>query len=243
MTNKIKSVNLSEYECMPGEKEYTKLYGNFLKEIIPKNIRKSKNPVCKLYIGPPGSGKSTLSRRDKNTVLIDTDIIINELPQMMKLLKLNVKHGNTIDSCVSLSSRISNGIARYCIKKKYNYSIQILYGSDIDVMFSLKENNYTIKSYYVYAYNAYQNNVNREGLNISKKVYLAILNDMEDLKEVFATFKCSDSFEFVCYGKSTKPKDWNEVKKKIKTILTNVRKGVKPLKSRRKDFYKKSTKK
>ena len=50
--------------------------------------------------------------------------------------------------------------------------------------------------------------------------------DMEDLKDVFATFKCSDSFEFVCYGKSTKPKDWNEVKKKIKTILTNVRKGT-----------------
>ena len=127
-------------------------------------------------MGPPGSGKSTLSNKDKNMVLIDTDTIINGLPQMIKLLKLNVKHGNIIDSCTDLGSKISDDISDYCIHKKYSFSIQLLYGSDLDFMFRLKENKYTIKSYYVYAYNAYQNNVNREILNVSKKIYLAILN-------------------------------------------------------------------
>lgn len=222
-----KKVNLSEFICLPDEKEYMKLYNKFLKEIVHKNIHKSKNPICGLYMGPPGSGKSTLSNKDKNTVQIDTDIIINGLPQMIKLLKLNVKHSNVIDSCTALGSKIGDDISDYCIKKKYNLSLQLLYGADLDLIFNLKENKYTVKAYYVYAYNAYQNNVNRKILNVSKRMYLAILSDMEDLKDVFVTFNCSDSFEFICYGKSTKPKNWYDVKKKIKIILTNIRKRVK----------------
>lgn len=223
----MSKINLTEYYCAPTDKEYIKLYKKFLKDIIPKNINKSKNPICKIYMGPPGSGKSILIAKDKNYVNINADIIISQLPELVELFKKNIKHSNMIESCNELGDSIARKIENYCIKKKYNISTEILYGPDIDFVYYLTQNNYQIKSYYVYAYDAYKNNIKRKMLNLSKKIYLLILDDMHNYKNIFIAFNCSHSFKFVCYGKKSTPKSWSEVEKKITKILDKIRKQIK----------------
>lgn len=219
-------INLSDYDCILTRKEFTKLYKTFFKKLIPSNIKSSKNPICNIYMGPPGSGKSFLSARDKGFVIIDGDIIISELPNMLKLEQKGIKHGNMIESCNNIGEQIWENIYNYCITKKYNISIQLVYGPSIDELYQLKKNGYTINSYFVYTYNAYENNIKRKILNLSKKRYLAILTSMEDLINIFAAYNCSDTFQFACYNKRMTAKSWEEVVKKIHVILNNIRKHV-----------------
>lgn len=220
-------VNLSEYVCIPTKKEYTKIYNKFLKTMIPKKINPAKIPTYKIFMGAPGSGKSSLAEKDKNVVIIDVDDVINQLPEMIKLLKMKVKHGNLIESCNQLGMQIAEEIEVYCIKKRYNISAEWLNGPPFDHIYYMVQNGYIIKSYYVYTYDAYKNNVKRKKLNLSKKVYFKILDDMHDYTGAFAAFKCSDSFEFICYGKKCTPKTWGETEKKINKILSNIKKRIK----------------
>lgn len=220
-------VNLSDYDCILTQKEFTKLSKGFFKKIIPSNIKSVKNPVCNIYMGPPGSGKSFASSKDKGFVIIDADVIISELPNMIELEQKGVRHSNMIESCNMIGEQIWEYIYNHCIKKQYNISIQIVYGPSINELFYLKESGYTINSYFVYTYNAYENNVKRKILNISKKRYLAVLNAMGNLLNIFAAYNCSDSFQFICYNRRITPKSWEETEKKINKILNNIRKRIK----------------
>lgn len=229
------TVNLSNYECVPTRSEYNKIYNRFKKIIIPKNIKSSKMPICKIYIGPPGSGKSLIAGDDK--INIDTDKIIDGLYESEELAKLGIKHGNVIDSCGDIGARVSDDILNLCVKKTYNFSTHHLYGVPLEFLYYLRENGYKIKTYYVYSYNAYVNNVNRKGLNISKKVYKGILRDMMNSRAIFALFSVSDYFEFVCIRKigtkgekfnfkKSKAGEWHETKQKMKNIINKVRESI-----------------
>lgn len=223
-TNKIpnKIVNLSDYNCIYSRNDYLILYRKFLKELIPKNIKKSKTPVCKIYMGPPGSGKSFLASKNKDFVNINTDYIISQLPEIVKLNKL-LKSSNMIESCNDIGDQITEDIENFCIQNKFNFSVEISNGPNIDFMYYLKENDYQIKSYYVYSFKAYENNIKRKNLNLSKKVYLSVLDTLSDYKNIYIAFNCSDSFKFISYDKITIPKNWGDVKKKLDKIIKRIK--------------------
>ena len=202
------TINLSNYECYLTDKQYNKLYNKFKKIIISNQKNKNKNPICKVFIGPPGSGKSFYANKEK--INIDVDFIIDNLYESKELLKYKIKHGNVMESCGDLGSRIGTDIIDYCMEKKYNFSIHALYGLPFDFLFDLKQSNYTIKSYYIYSYKAYDNNRNRKNLNLSKKVYLSIIGSMFNIKKIFSLYECSSSFEFI--------ETFNENNKKTKTV-------------------------
>ena len=227
------SVNLSNYECHLTNKQYKKLYNKFKKIIIPKNTKRDKNLICKVFIGPPGSGKSFYAK--KENINIDVDFIIDNLYESKELLKYKIKHGNVIESCGNIASNIGTDLIDYCIKEKYNFSTHTLYGLSFDFLFDLKQNNYMINSYYIYSYDSYINNKNRKNLNLSKKVYLSIINSMFDTKDLFMTYECSTTFEFIETFTSNKKKEkrkykinnWYNNSQEIIQILDKIEKKVK----------------
>ena len=115
------SVNLSNFECIYTSKEYDKIFNKIKKKIITDN-KKSKKPICRIFTGPPGSGKSRMANKYKNN--IDVDTIVNELNESKDLKKLNVKHGNVIDSCIDIATRIGDDLTNICIYKKYNFIME-----------------------------------------------------------------------------------------------------------------------
>ena len=228
------SVNLSNFECIYTSKEYDKIFNKIKKKIITDN-KKSKKPICRIFTGPPGSGKSRIANKYKNN--IDVDTIVNELNESKELKKLNVKHGNVIESCIDIATRIGDDLTDLCIYKKYNFSFSTLYGTNLHMLYYLNLNSYKINVYYIYTFNAYENNKNRKDLNLSKKIYCTILNDMVDtdsLSKIFMLFSIADTFEFIKV-KSHKPKfihitesikDWKLAKKNIIWILKKVKNNI-----------------
>ena len=228
------SVNLSNFECIYTSKEYDKIFNKIKKKIITDN-KKSKKPICRIFTGPPGSGKSRIANKYKNN--IDVDTIVNELNESKELKKLNVKHGNVIESCIDIATRIGDDLTDLCIYKKYNFSFSTLYGTNLHMLYYLNLNSYKINVYYIYTFNAYENNKNRKDLNLSKKIYCTILNDMVDtdsLSKIFMLFSIADTFEFIKV-KSHKPKfihitenvkDWKLARYKIIWILKKVKNNI-----------------
>ena len=162
-------VNLSDYECIPTTKEYNRIFKKVKKIMIPQKnkIRSIKSPICKIFVGPPGSGKSRIADKDK--INIDIDQIINMLYESKELKKLSIKHGNVFDSCGDIASMISDDLINLCVKKHYDFSIHTLYGLQIEFFYFLRENSYKIKTFYVYNFNAYNNNIKRHDLNLSTR--------------------------------------------------------------------------
>jgi len=236
MPKKLKNkilVNLSNYECIPTDTEYNKIYNRIKKIIIPNKMKSSKLPACKIFTGPPGSGKSRLA--DVNKINIDIDKITDLLFESQALENMGVKHGNVIDSCGDVASRISDDLINVCVRKQYSFSMHTLYGLQLEFLYFLREHSYRINAYYVYAYNAYNNNVKRKNLNLSKKVYSGIIKDMYDIQSLFATYSVSDTFEFIHIKKhepkfeytKTRAKDWNSTKFTIIQILNKIKHNIK----------------
>jgi len=221
-----RNINLSNFECLPTHKEYNKLYTKFRKLIVSSKIKKSKQLICRVFMGPPGSGKST--HADKCEINIDVDRIIDLLYESETLLKAGVKHGNVIESCANVGVRIADDIISYCMKKKYSFAMHSLYGLPVNFLHELKMQKYIIVSSYVYSYDSYTNNIERPGLNLSKRSYLSVIKSMKNVKDLFTTFECSDSFEFIqtTRGKQKKvivnSKQWHLASTKIMSILDKL---------------------
>lgn len=184
-------INLQDYDCIYDAKKYQEQLKRFRKKFIPKNV--GKNKICNIYMGTPGSGKSTFSKKFKDFINLDGDKFIDNVPEMIALLKKGIHHGNVIESCSNIGLVILDDIFKESIKKGYNIGFHLIFGISEEDLKLLKKYKYKIHSYFIYSPNSWNNNKNREGLNINKEEYKKILEDMiNDINDIIKTMKVSD---------------------------------------------------
>ena len=177
--NDILSINYSDFYCKEvSDSEFIKLKMKIINKYC--KIRK-KNKVIHIFLGLPGSGKSTLGITYPN--FIDPDAVIMDLPRfndfmnVVKKKKRLIVRGLSIPGCDELLDEVVSAVLDYCIGHGWEISYATVFTMSDAFLWKLKDAGYSINVHFCYSKESYCRNRNRKevhAFNIPLEAYVGM---------------------------------------------------------------------